>query len=152
MCTQCGAEMNPAHIALRREHGYDSMHCPVCETRIPLVSREAELGPALTSNLSAMDRTADDVRDLQAADSVQRGRAATGDFDIFLSYNRADTSAVREIAQKLKEWGILPWLDKWELPPGSLVPARFGQTTENRKIRRCIRGSSRTRTLANAGA
>lgn len=120
VCTKCGAEMNPAHMTLRRERGFESMQCPVCETRISLVSQKPELRLALTSNLSALDRVADDVRDRQAGDSVQRGREAAGDFDIFLSYSHADTPAVEEIAKKLKERGILPWLDKWELPPGSL--------------------------------
>lgn len=120
VCTQCGAEMNSAHIALRRERGFEDIVCPVCERPIPLVPRKRELGPLLTSNLSVMDRTADEARDRQVGDSVQHGREAMGDFDIFLSYNHADTLAVQEIAEILKERGILPWLDKWEIPPGSL--------------------------------
>ena len=43
---------------------------------------------------------------------------ATGEFDVFLSYNSADRDAVKEIANRLKARGILPWLDEWELRPG----------------------------------
>ena len=38
-------------------------------------------------------------------------------FDVFLCYNRRDKSAVKEIAVRLREHGILPWLDDWELGP-----------------------------------
>ena len=39
-------------------------------------------------------------------------------FDVFLCHNNADKPEVRKIARRLKERGILPWLDEWELPPG----------------------------------
>lgn len=48
---------------------------------------------------------------------LQRKRAA-GRFDVFLCHNSADKPAVKRVAQQLKEAGILPWLDEWELPPG----------------------------------
>ncbi|MCH8294526.1 toll/interleukin-1 receptor domain-containing protein [Candidatus Poribacteria bacterium] len=43
----------------------------------------------------------------------------TGDFDVFLCYNSSDKTEVKVIAEQLKERGILPWLDVWELQPGS---------------------------------
>jgi hypothetical protein len=39
-------------------------------------------------------------------------------FDIFLSYNRQDISAVREIYRDLRQRGLRPWLDEEELVPG----------------------------------
>ena len=39
-------------------------------------------------------------------------------FDIFLSHNRADKPAVEDIAHKLKNAWVEPWLDKWYLVPG----------------------------------
>jgi hypothetical protein len=39
-------------------------------------------------------------------------------FDIFLSHNSADKPAVEDIAHKLKNAGVEPWLDKWCLVPG----------------------------------
>ncbi len=39
-------------------------------------------------------------------------------FDVFLCYNSQDKPEVREIALKLKEQGLTPWLDEWELRPG----------------------------------
>ena len=40
------------------------------------------------------------------------------DFDVFLCHNVADKPAVRWTAERLRERGILPWLDETELQPG----------------------------------
>ena len=40
-------------------------------------------------------------------------------FDVFLSHNSSDKSAVENIAHKLKRAGLEPWLDKWYLVPGT---------------------------------
>lgn len=47
-----------------------------------------------------------------------QGKIATGDFDVFLCHNGKDKLKVKEIGEQLKELGILPWLDEWELRPG----------------------------------
>ncbi|ETR68149.1 MAG: hypothetical protein OMM_10825 [Candidatus Magnetoglobus multicellularis str. Araruama] len=39
-------------------------------------------------------------------------------FDVFLCHNHEDKKIVKDIAFKLKDKGIKPWLDVWELPPG----------------------------------
>jgi energy-coupling factor transporter ATP-binding protein EcfA2 len=39
-------------------------------------------------------------------------------FDVFLSHNSSDKPAVEEIARKLVQAGLNPWLDKWNLIPG----------------------------------
>lgn len=40
------------------------------------------------------------------------------DFDVFLSHDSRDKPAVRELAQALRDRGLRPWLDEWELSPG----------------------------------
>jgi hypothetical protein len=47
-----------------------------------------------------------------------RRKRESGHFDVFLCHNSMDKPEVIVIAQKLRELGILPWLDVWELPPG----------------------------------
>jgi hypothetical protein len=39
-------------------------------------------------------------------------------FDVFLCHNSQEKAEVIEIANQLKQRGIVPWLDKWELRPG----------------------------------
>jgi hypothetical protein len=40
-------------------------------------------------------------------------------FDVFLCHNGEDKPAVREIAQRLKEAGVKPWLDEDQIRPGT---------------------------------
>src|SRR5262249_791098 len=40
-------------------------------------------------------------------------------YDVFLCYNSKDRQQVLEIARILKDRGIKPWLDIWEIPPGT---------------------------------
>lgn len=40
------------------------------------------------------------------------------EFDVFLSYNRADKAEVLKLASQLKERGLNPWLDVWNLVAG----------------------------------
>ena len=42
-------------------------------------------------------------------------------FDVFLSHNSRDKSSVRELAQALRDRGLRPWLDEWELIPGRSI-------------------------------
>ncbi len=44
--------------------------------------------------------------------------ASMSRFDVFLCHNSADKPAVKAIAEGLKDAGLAPWLDEWELPPG----------------------------------
>lgn len=39
-------------------------------------------------------------------------------FDVFLCHNSADKPEVKAIGGRLKEAGVKPWLDEWEMQPG----------------------------------
>jgi hypothetical protein len=39
-------------------------------------------------------------------------------YDVFLSHNSADKPAVEYLAQRLRQGGLKPFLDKWHLVPG----------------------------------
>jgi WD40 repeat protein len=51
-------------------------------------------------------------------------------FDVFLSHNSTDKPAVEEVATKLVEAGIRPWLDKWNLVPGQPWQAAIEEALE----------------------
>ncbi len=65
-----------------------------------------------------MDQAADAQRERAAAQSTLQGKKDTKDFDVFLCHNTVDKPAIKQIGEQLKERGILPWLDEWELRPG----------------------------------
>ena len=56
-----------------------------------------------------------------------------GDFDVFICYNSADLIAVREIVVKLKDRGLRPWFDKWELIPGRLFQSALEEQIKGMK-------------------
>ena len=58
--------------------------------------------------------------DRRAGGSSAGSEGPRGDrFDVFLSHNRIDVSMVYELSVGLRERGLRPWLDMWELVPGA---------------------------------
>jgi hypothetical protein len=45
-------------------------------------------------------------------------KSRSDDFDMFLAHNAEDKAAVLEIAERLREAGIHPWVDVEQVPPG----------------------------------
>jgi len=118
VCPVCGTLLDDLSVIRRRERGFDWMTCGVCDTKVSILDREERLTPIRQAVVQEMDRSADAQRDLSAAASKLQGKIATGDFDVFLCHNVKAKPMVKEIGEKLKEQGILPWLDEWELRPG----------------------------------
>ncbi|HEX6255808.1 MAG TPA: TIR domain-containing protein [Euzebyales bacterium] len=57
---------------------------------------------------------------MTASADPDAARGAPADaFDVFLSHNSRDKAAVERVARRLREMGLRPWLDVWELAPGS---------------------------------
>jgi TIR domain len=53
-----------------------------------------------------------------SAPDLLKSKRESGTFDVFLCHNDHDKPQVKDIGRSLKELGILPWLDEWELRPG----------------------------------
>ncbi|MBU7582993.1 MAG: TIR domain-containing protein [Nostoc sp. TH1S01] len=119
-CHNCDAMIPEQHIQMRRERGLDWIMCSVCETRISLVKepQTEQTKETRVSILTEMDKTADLQRNRDTATSSLQGKIFTKDFDVFLCHNSDDKPMVKLIGEQLKELGILPWLDEWELRPG----------------------------------
>jgi WD40 repeat protein len=118
VCPECGTPVTERQAEMRLERGFDWMRCNVCETQISLLDREERLVVVPPSAVPGMDRAADAGRERDAAATVLGGKIATGDFDVFLCHNSEDKPMVKNVGELLKERGILPWLDEWELRPG----------------------------------
>jgi hypothetical protein len=50
--------------------------------------------------------------------SIIEFKRCNGVYDVFLCHNSSDKSDVQTIGERLMRFGILPWLDEWELRPG----------------------------------
>ena len=133
VCLSCGYTLDDQLVRRRLERGVDTIRCPDCEQNvIPLVDAEllASVGSAMADTampvmkpadavVAAMNRNADFLRDQNVAATQLQGKIETHDFDVFLCYNSKDRAQVTEVGKRLKERGILPWLDTWEIPPGT---------------------------------
>jgi TIR domain/AAA ATPase domain len=49
-------------------------------------------------------------------------------YDLFLSYNSADHGVVEDVARKLRDAGLAPFLDRWYLTPGARWRPKLEQT------------------------
>jgi WD40 repeat protein len=120
--SECRTPVSDSQVKGRRKLGFDWIKCPVCESRIDfeleLKRRREAVDRAIATYAKDMDRAADTQRDRDIADSVVQGKRETSDFDTFLCHNSEDKPAVKEIGIRLRNQGILPWLDEWELQPG----------------------------------
>lgn len=115
----CGTTFTDIQIRRRQDLGHNWIRCSVCETIVALADSEKSVSVSMDIPfVSEMDRAANVQRELSAAASILQGKIATDDFDVFLCYTEADKFVVKKIGEQLKEHGILPWLDQWNLPPG----------------------------------
>jgi WD40 repeat protein len=133
ICPGCETPLSDLQVVRRRELGFDWMRCGVCETVVSLNDEKVTFEDVNQSFVQEMDIAANNQRDLATAALVLHGKKATNDFDVFLSYNRGDKVEVIKIGERLKERGILPWLDEWELQPGKPWQRVLEEQIENIK-------------------
>ncbi len=130
-CPVCGASVSNAAITARIRQGQTWVYCNVCEppTRIELPGEypPKEYDP----NVFKMDIAANELRHRDSSSARLHGKRLAEDFDVFMCYNTSDKQQVLELASKLVEDGILPWIDEWELRPGfpwtRLIESQIGK-------------------------
>lgn len=119
ICPNCGLPLGEQHVKLRLNLGFDWIRCNVCDREISLLDESTDrFTVAPDSLILKMDQAADSQRERQTAQSILQGKIETKDFDVFLCHNGKNKAAIKKIGEQLKERGILPWLDEWELRPG----------------------------------
>jgi GTPase SAR1 family protein len=118
VCPDCKVSIPDDHIQRRRARGHTTINCSVCDTQIPLPTTAEYPVSSHLSTTVKMDQAADAQRDRDTAATSLKGKIITDDYDVFLCYNSQDRPAVEAISKQLKDRGILPWLDVWNIPPG----------------------------------
>lgn len=116
-CDVCDVPVTDLQVQARRKRGQTQMNCPVCDAVISLLDGRERLAQPVVSAVAEIDRAADAQRDKDVAELILVGKMTTNDYDVFLCYNEADATAVKALADDLRERGILPWL----LPPTQTV-------------------------------
>jgi WD40 repeat protein/GTPase SAR1 family protein len=118
VCHECGAVVTEQVVQLRLARNFDWLNCPVCSTAVSLLDGKQRLKEDHASLVQVMDHAADRRRDRETLKSILQGKRANGKFDVFLCHHSEDKPIVKQIGEQLKDRGILPWLDEWELQPG----------------------------------
>lgn len=117
-CSACGYTLPDELVRGRLSRGLDSVRCPMCDESV-ISLRDVEPSATAEAAVSEMNRRADEQRDRNVTETRLKGKIETGDFDVFLCHNSKDKPQVIEIGERLKERGILPWLDIWDIRPGT---------------------------------
>lgn len=117
ICSTCGEIFTADQVSRRRTRGFTSITCSICNTEVSLLDGAERLS-RFTAQVREMEQTADDQRNRESAELILQGKRATQDFDVLLYYNRQDMAVVKQIGQQLMNYGILPWIDEWEVHPG----------------------------------
>jgi len=116
-CSACGYVLPDDLIRGKLNLGMTATRCPLCEKTI-ISLRDDKPSARAEAAVSEMNRSADEYRDRNVAATRLKGKIETHDYDVFLCHNSKDKPYVIEIGERLKERGILPWLDVWEIRPG----------------------------------
>jgi hypothetical protein len=77
-----------------------------------------------------------------AAHAIVQGKILSNSFDVFMCHNSEDKPEVQEISLRLRNHGILPWLDEWELRPGFLWQKLLEEQISNIKSAAVFVGES----------
>jgi hypothetical protein len=104
--------------------------------------RDDQLSATTEVAVFEMNRSADKQRDRSVAATRLKGKVETGDFDVFLCHNSRDKPQVVAIGEQLKERGILPWLDIWEIRPGMRWQKELRRAIKSVKTAAVIYGPS----------
>lgn len=56
------------------------------------------------------------------------------EYDVFLSHSAKDKAVVRELAERLREDGVVVWFDEWVLKPGDSIAARIEEGSEHSRV------------------
>ncbi|MGO9515667.1 MAG: TIR domain-containing protein [Candidatus Korobacteraceae bacterium] len=117
-CAACGYVLPDDLVQLRLGRGATTIRCPACdETIIGLQEPSAAIAAHVV--VAEMNRSADVRRDQDITATRLKGKIETNDYDVFLCHNSKDKEKVKAIGKRLKENGILPWLDVWDVRPGA---------------------------------
>ncbi len=120
-CPDCGNEVeNKEAIQFRLDKGKKTITCQFCDKKIKLIDLlEEKFGdPELLRRVRELEVEVDERRDREVGITQAKAKISIGEFDIFMAHNSKDKSQVITIAEALKTYGINPWLDVEQIPPG----------------------------------
>ncbi|KPV48647.1 hypothetical protein SE17_36935, partial [Kouleothrix aurantiaca] len=114
---RCGYTIPSEAVELRKERRRRTVICPVCEETMPLDDL-AEQSAKPDGRIATIEADADAEQQRQKRVLVMAEREQNQEIDVFLCHNAEDRVLVNQLVTRLREQGILPWID---------VAGRFAQ-------------------------
>jgi hypothetical protein len=108
-------------VALRLERNETTVFCPVCTRQYP-IDTLVEESDVFVDELDKITAEAARERERQERVTVLAERQKAREFHVFLCHNSRDKPIVREIDRKLRDQGILPWMDEKGILAGDRFP------------------------------
>jgi small GTP-binding protein len=96
------------HVEARKALGRNDIICPICGELTPITEPPItkEMADILKLRQAQMRRRADQVRDLEAAESMYRNKQATGNYDVFIEGWGASAADIKQLTNLLRLRGI----------------------------------------------
>jgi hypothetical protein len=96
-----------------------TLRCPKCAEEVALDEQAtADETTRALAGIIRLERSADHERSRVAARTTVEGKVEVQQFDTFLAHNSKDRESVVAIAERLRDYGLNPWLDQDQIPPG----------------------------------
>jgi DNA-directed RNA polymerase subunit RPC12/RpoP len=133
-CPVCEEEItNDRAVATRLAKGLRDIPCQYCGEAVPLTDmlEQSFEEPRWFDQVRALDNAVAKERAKAVSEITVKAKKQVDDFDVFLAHNAQDKPQVEKIAQHLKERGLNPWLDKWNLPPGRRIAEEIERVLPN---------------------
>lgn len=111
ICPYCYKPFPEKRVHNRRKRGLTETICDNCRTSVSLLVSLEQLGDNIVGEVNGESPQ-------QRMQTILRQKKDAQAFDVFFCYNHQDKRAVEQIGEQLQRYGILPWLDEWELRPG----------------------------------
>jgi WD40 repeat protein len=116
-------------IVRRKQFSKMTVRCPVCDNDMP-IDDLAEQSTHRDERIDAIEANANAEQQRQKRVLVLRERELNHEYHVFLCHNSLDRAEVRQLAEKLRDQGILPWIDEHDL----LVATPFALASELERV------------------
>ena len=123
-CEDCNETIPPKFVALRIKKKENTVICPGCGRQY-LIDTLAEESDEFVDELDVITTQAAEERERQERVTVLAAREKAKEFHVFLCHNSKDKSFVRQLNRKLRDQGILPWIDEEKILAGDHFPKKL---------------------------
>jgi len=132
-CEECNKTIPVDFLAFRMLQKQKTVICPGCGRHYP-IDTLAEESDVFVDELDIISGEAAEERERQERLTVLAERQKAQEFHVFLCHNSRDKPIVREIDRKLRDQGILPWLDERGILAGDRFPKELEKAIDEAPV------------------